>query len=45
MARVADAVVVGSRIIEQIEAAGRDRAVEAVTGLIRELRVGIDGAR
>lgn len=44
MAKVADAVVVGSRIIEQIEQAGRDRAVDAVTVLIRELRSGISAA-
>jgi len=44
MARVADAVVVGSRLIEEIERVGRDRAVDAVRDLVAELRRGIDAA-
>jgi len=44
MARVADAVVVGSRIIETIEAAGPDAAVAAVRKFVGELRAGMDSA-
>jgi tryptophan synthase alpha chain len=44
VALIADAVVVGSRIIETIEAAGRDRAVSAVRDLIGQLRTGMDAS-
>jgi tryptophan synthase alpha chain len=44
MAKVADAVVVGSRIIEAIEAAGRDNAAAAVQEFVAELRAGMDAA-
>ena len=44
MSRAADAVVVGSRLIEEIETVGRDRAVDAVQALVADLRRGIDEA-
>ena len=39
---VADAVVIGSRIIEEIEAAGPDHAVQRVAELIRPIRAALD---
>lgn len=45
VARIADAVVVGSRLIEEMEHVGRDRAVEAVRARVAELRVGMDAVR
>lgn len=42
IARVADAVVIGSRIIEEIEANPRERAVEAVGRLLSDMRRAID---
>ena len=42
IAAVADAVVIGSRIIEEIEAAGPEHAVERVAGLIRPIRAALD---
>ncbi|MCS7100399.1 MAG: tryptophan synthase subunit alpha [Burkholderiaceae bacterium] len=44
VARVADAVVVGSRIIEEIERTPRERVVEAVHALLAEMRRAIDAA-
>ena len=44
MSRAADAVVVGSRLIEEIERVGRDGAVDAVRRLVADLRRGIDQA-
>lgn len=44
MSLAADAVVVGSRLIEEIETVGRDRAVDAVRALVADLRRGIDSA-
>ena len=44
MARAADAVVVGSRLIEEIERVGRERAVDAVRAVVADLRRGIDQA-
>jgi tryptophan synthase alpha chain len=42
LARVADAVVVGSRIIQEMEAVPPDRAVAAAGALLAELRRAID---
>ena len=42
IAAVADAVVIGSRIIEEIEAAGPDDAVARVAALIRPIRAALD---
>ena len=42
LARVADAVVVGSRLVEEIERAGPQEAVAAAGRLIREIRRAID---
>jgi tryptophan synthase alpha chain len=42
VARLADAVVVGTRIIRELESAPRDRAVEAVGKLVSEFRRAID---
>jgi tryptophan synthase alpha chain len=42
IARVADAVVVGSRIIQEIESVPRERAVQAVGELLSGLRKAID---
>jgi tryptophan synthase alpha chain len=44
MAGIADAVVVGSRLIEEIEKVGPARAVEAIRALVGELRAGMDTA-
>ena len=44
MARVADAVVGGSRIIEEIERSTADNVVDRVRALVAELRRGIDDA-
>jgi len=44
VARVADAVVVGSRIIEEIERSSADNVVARVGALVAELRRGIDEA-
>ncbi len=43
IAAVADAVVIGSRIIEEIEAAGPENAVKRVAELIRPIRAALDG--
>jgi len=42
VARVADAVVIGSRLIQEMEATPRERAVEAVEALVREIRRALD---
>ena len=42
IARIADAVVVGSRIIEEIEQSTADNACERVRALVADLRRGID---
>jgi tryptophan synthase alpha chain len=42
LAAVADAVVIGSRIIEEIEAAGPERAAQKVAELIRPIRAALD---
>jgi tryptophan synthase alpha chain len=42
VADVADAVVIGSRIIQEIEAAGPDKAVDRVRELIRPIRSALD---
>jgi len=42
IAAVADAVVIGARIIEEIEAAGPKDAVERVAALIRPIRAALD---
>lgn len=44
IARVADAVVIGSRIIQEIENSPRERAVEAVGELLSDIRRAIDAA-
>jgi tryptophan synthase alpha chain len=44
VARIADAVVVGSRIIEEIEQSTRDNVLARVHALVAELRRGIDEA-
>ena len=38
VAQVADAVVIGSRLIQEMEATPRERAVAAVEALVREIR-------
>ena len=45
IAAFADAVVVGSRIVQEIESAGTAETVSRVTSLVRELRAGIDAAK
>jgi len=42
VAELADAVVIGSRIIQEIEAAGPDKAVERVRELIKPIRAALD---
>ncbi len=44
MARIADAVVVGSRLVEAIEAAGPGGAVAAASSLIADIRAAVDAA-
>jgi len=44
VARVADAVVVGSRLVEEIESAGAAGALPAAAALITSIRAAIDGA-
>lgn len=43
VAEVADAVVIGSRIIEEIEQSPRDQAAERVTAFLRTVRQALDG--
>ncbi|MBI2753237.1 MAG: tryptophan synthase subunit alpha [Betaproteobacteria bacterium] len=42
IARTADAVVIGSRIIQEIEAAGPENAIARVKALIRPIRAALD---
>jgi len=42
IAQSADAVVIGSRIIQEIESAGTDRAVERIKELLRPIRAAMD---
>jgi tryptophan synthase alpha chain len=42
IAAVADAVVIGSRLIQELEAAPRERAADAVEALLRQIRTAID---
>jgi tryptophan synthase alpha chain len=42
VAEVSDAVVIGSRIIQELESVSEDRAVEAVEQFVRGIRVAID---
>ncbi len=44
VAQIADAVVIGSRLVEEIEKAGPDGALQAAARLIAEMRSAIDGA-
>jgi tryptophan synthase alpha chain len=44
VAKVADAVVIGSRIIQEIESNAPERAVEAVERFVREIRAALDAA-
>ena len=44
MARIADAVVVGSRIVNEIETAPEAELVNRVKALIQDLRRGVDAA-
>ncbi|HET9701187.1 MAG TPA: tryptophan synthase subunit alpha [Burkholderiales bacterium] len=44
VAAMADAVVVGSRIVQEIESSPRDAAADNVKRLVRELRAAVDGA-
>lgn len=44
IARIADAVVVGSRIIQEIESAPEDEVVQRVKFLVEDLRRGVDAA-
>ncbi|MCK9284551.1 MAG: tryptophan synthase subunit alpha [Rhodocyclaceae bacterium] len=45
VARVADAVVIGSRIIEEIENSPRDEAAARVTAFVRGIRAAMDGSK
>ncbi len=42
VARVADAVVIGSRIIQELEAAPREQAVAAVESFVSTIRRALD---
>jgi tryptophan synthase alpha chain len=43
VAQVADAVVIGSRLIQEMESVPRERAVAAVEALVKEIRTALDG--
>lgn len=43
IASFADAVVIGSRLVEEIEGAPRDELLERVTAFMREIRTALDG--
>ena len=43
VAQVADAVVIGSRLIQEMESVPRERAVAAVAALVKEIRTALDG--
>jgi tryptophan synthase alpha chain len=45
VAQVADAVVIGSRIIEEIEAAPRERVAEVVERFVQSIRTALDSAK
>lgn len=44
VAEVADAVVIGSRLVQLLEQAAPERAAAELAGFVAELRVAIDGA-
>ena len=44
MARIADAVVVGSRIVNEIETSSESEMINRVTTLVQDLRRGVDAA-
>ena len=44
IATLADAVVIGSRIIEEIEQSSREEAPAKVTAFLRSIRTAIDNA-
>jgi tryptophan synthase alpha chain len=44
MAQVADAIVIGSRIIEEMEAVSAEQAVQAAEKFVAEIRIAIDNA-
>jgi tryptophan synthase alpha chain len=44
VARIADAVVVGSRIVNEIETAPESEVVSRVKTLVQDLRRGVDAA-
>ena len=44
VAAIADAVIIGSRIVEEIEAAPRDQLLDRVSTLLQRIRLAIDGA-
>jgi tryptophan synthase alpha chain len=44
VAAVADAVVIGSRLIQELEATAREAAVAAVEQLVREIRTALDAS-
>ena len=43
MGRVADAVVIGSRLIQLVESAAPDNRLQAAAGFMREIRAALDG--
>ncbi|HET6757230.1 MAG TPA: tryptophan synthase subunit alpha, partial [Burkholderiales bacterium] len=42
IAAIADAVVIGSRIVEEIEASPKEKVLENVTGFVSRIRAAID---
>jgi tryptophan synthase alpha chain len=44
VARVADAVVIGSRLVQEIDEAGPEAAPERIAAIIREIRTAMDAA-
>jgi tryptophan synthase alpha chain len=45
IAAIADAVVIGSRIVEEIESSPREQVVERVSAFVRGIRVALDDVR
>ncbi len=43
VARIADAVIIGSRLVQEMEASPRERLVDNISMLVKELRSALDG--
>ena len=43
VARVADAVIIGSRLVQEMEASPRERLVDNISVLVKDIRNALDG--